>query len=182
MTASSTIDSRISEFFLALLEGTGWYFPDYSMAEPMFWGKGKTCDFLDTKCIISKATAFSDHFCTKLDVDSCTFSNEAYGVCGNTVKTDTSSSLNSNWNYFGSNIVVIDSFADNCPYYYSYSLTECQDSSNSAINLSGGEYFGEGSSCFTGTLGNSGTKSSQAPFCFKYTVNLDLLNNNLTFS
>jgi len=166
MTASSTIDTRISEFFLAFLEGTGWYSPDYSKAEPIFWGKNQGCDFLRTKCLNTNLqTAFPTHYCTKLDVDSCTFSNEAYGVCGTTV-TRKSSSLLSAYDYWGDKRIVIDSFADNCPYYYSYTSTECKDASNSAINLDGGEYFGAESNCFTGTL-NSG---STLPFCFKNTV------------
>jgi len=166
MTASATSDTRITEFFLALLESTGWYTPDYSMAEPMFWGKGQGCDFLRTKCLDSSLnTAFPTHYCTTLDVDRCTFSNEAYGVCGTNYDAK-SSNLNSAFNYWGNNRVIIDSFADNCPYYYAYSQTECKDASNIAVSLPGGEYFGEGSNCFTGTL----NRGSRAPFCLKNAV------------
>jgi len=159
-------DTRITEFFLALLEGTGWYYPDYTKAEPTYWGKNQGCTFLDTKCVNSNLqTAFPTHYCTTLDVDRCTFSNEGYAVCGNTQRIR-SSSLNSNFNYWGDNTVVIDSFADNCPYYFAYTRAECKDASNSAIYLPGGEYFGAESNCFTGTL-NSG---STIPFCLKNTV------------
>jgi hypothetical protein len=37
MTASQMDDFRITEITLALLESTGWYTPDYSMAEPCIW-------------------------------------------------------------------------------------------------------------------------------------------------
>jgi len=167
MTASATIDTRVSEFFLALLEGTGWYTPDYDMAEPVFWGKGQGCDFLDTKCVDSSLnTAFPEHFCTTLDVDMCTFSKEAYAVCGTTNANRKSSSLNSAFNYWGDNTVVLDRFADNCPYYFAYTSTECKDATNSDINLPGGEYFGAESNCFTGTLNYGST----IPFCLKNTV------------
>jgi len=39
MTANDIVDARISEFTLALLEGTGWYEVDYDMADPFTWGK-----------------------------------------------------------------------------------------------------------------------------------------------
>jgi len=168
MTSSTNTDTKLTEFYLALLESTGWYTPDYTMAEPIFWGKGLGCNFLDTKCIDSnKATAFPTHYCTTLDVDRCSFSGEAYAVCG-TNYIYKSPSLPSAWNYFGDNTAVIDIFADNCPYYYAYHNAVCRDSSNTDINLPGGEYFGQDSNCFTGTLGTGTT----TPYCLKNTCTL----------
>jgi len=181
MTSSTNVDTRISEFYLALLEGTGWYTPDYTMAEPVFWGKGQGCNFLTTKCLdTNQQTAFPTHYCTTLDVDGCNYSNEAYAVCGTNVRMR-SSSLNSNFNYWGDNTIVWDIFADNCPYYYAYPSRVCKDSSNSAFNLIG-EYYGAESSCFTGTLNYGST----IPFCLKKTVIFysfsDLTKNNLLVS
>ena len=51
MTASSIKDSRITEFSLALLEGTGWYQVDYTLAENVTYGKNKGCSFLDGLCM-----------------------------------------------------------------------------------------------------------------------------------
>ncbi len=168
MTAGDIIDPRISEFFLAVLEGSGWYTPDYTMTEPMFWGKGKGCEFLDTKCINKdKESAFPDHFCSALGTDSCTFGNQAYAMCGMSNITQKDAKLNPAFNYFGDNTIVDDEFSDNCPYYAAYSQSECRDSTNTPVRLPTGEYFGEGSQCFTGTLGEMSALEEDSPLCLK---------------
>jgi len=176
MTASDITDPRVSEFFLALLEGTGWYSPDYSMAEPMLWGKGQGCDFLETKCIDSShQTDFPGYFCDTLGVDSCSFGDQAYGFCGTPDPTEKATTMDSNFDYWGDKTEIYDSFSDNCPYWISYTGTECRDDTNEAVNLPNGEIFGEQSSCFTGTLGNFVAKGSDAAFCFKKYVIFSLL-------
>ena len=55
MTAISYQDEEvISEFTLAYLEDTGFYKPYYYTGGLMRYGKGKGCDFLQKKCVISK--------------------------------------------------------------------------------------------------------------------------------
>eukprot|EP00057_Strongylocentrotus_purpuratus_P026932 XP_011681406.1 PREDICTED: leishmanolysin-like peptidase [Strongylocentrotus purpuratus] len=39
-----------SRMTLALMEDTGWYIPDYEMADIMNWGKGLGCDFVQKSC------------------------------------------------------------------------------------------------------------------------------------
>jgi len=171
MTASTITDMRVSEFLLAFFEGTGWYTPDYKMAEPMFWGKGQGCDFLDTPCLDSNGeTSFPDFFCTNTGEDGCSYTNGGYAICGTNDMSVTDSSLNSNFDYFGGNVVMRDRFADNCPYYVNYLDGNCGDESNEDINLEGSEYFGSKSSCFTGTLGENKAKSQKSSYCFKKTV------------
>ncbi len=53
MTASAILDMRVSEFSLALLEGTGWYKVNYDLADKMTWGKNKGCDFLILKMFMN---------------------------------------------------------------------------------------------------------------------------------
>ena len=49
MVATNTKNTYISRFSLALLDSTGWYQEiNYDLAEPMEWGKGKGCKFLDS--------------------------------------------------------------------------------------------------------------------------------------
>ncbi len=137
------------------------------MAEPLTWGKGKGCSFLNSKCIKSdKTSAFPDSFCMPLDEDGCSFNNAGYGVCGTSLPL-TNSKLPSDYNYYGGNKIVMDQFADNCPYYNTHPQTFCGNSDNTPINLDGKERFGSGSSCFTGTL-NGGSQTK--PYCFKKTV------------
>lgn len=50
MTGTHTQNPTISRITLALMEDTGWYRANYSMAQPMTWGKGLGCDFVMKSC------------------------------------------------------------------------------------------------------------------------------------
>lgn len=50
MTGTHTQSPLISRITLALMEDTGWYIANYSMAKPMSWGKGLGCDFVMKSC------------------------------------------------------------------------------------------------------------------------------------
>jgi len=135
------------------------------MAEPFTWGKGQGCDFLDKTCVKSdKTSRFPDHFCTPLKSDGCTLSYSGVAVCGNVLDI-ASAELPASYNYFGNNLVVVDQFADNCPYYMGYSNGNCEESHEGSLR-SPKEYYGPGSSCFMGDLSGS---SQTYPYCLKKT-------------
>ncbi|KAG8432172.1 hypothetical protein GDO86_016711 [Hymenochirus boettgeri] len=50
MTGSHTQSRVFSRITLALMEDTGWYRANYSMAERLDWGRGKGCDFAVKSC------------------------------------------------------------------------------------------------------------------------------------
>ncbi|XP_015685752.1 leishmanolysin-like peptidase, partial [Protobothrops mucrosquamatus] len=50
MTGSQTQNRVFSRITLALMEDTGWYQANYSMAEKLEWGRGKGCDFVMKSC------------------------------------------------------------------------------------------------------------------------------------
>src|SRR5689334_10758687 len=102
MTASAIKELRITEFSLALLEGTGWYQADYTMAEPITYGKNKGCNFLNTKCIDGSFHPTFEEFCSPLASEGCSRTYRGIGYCATTTpKTD--ATLNANFNYWGSN-------------------------------------------------------------------------------
>lgn len=43
-------DTVMSVFTFALLESSGWYLPDYSMAQHFNWGKGDGCGIILGEC------------------------------------------------------------------------------------------------------------------------------------
>lgn len=177
MTASTIQDARVSQFSLALLEGTGWYQANYSMAEPMTYGQGKGCDFLNTPCI-SKTTnqpAFAE-FCSPLTTAGCSWTGRGAGSCGaSTIKT--SSSLNSAVDYWNNKTVVNDAFSDNCPTFSIYSNIDCEDSTlQTTSTLPGYEFYGMGGKCFVGNLYTPGATISTTGYCFKPTVYFNLIN------
>ena len=168
MTASSINDARISEFTLAFLEGTGWYTVNYSMAEPFFWGKNQGCNFVNGPCVdkTTKKAKF-DEFCSPLTSKGCTFHGRAGGYCA-TTKPTTSSTLNSNYNYWGNKTALPDTFADNCPYYRAYSNVDCEDPTDKSRAILSAEVYGTGSRCFMGTLYPTGVLTQKTAFCLKY--------------
>ena len=147
LTASATYDGRISELFLAVLESSGWYSVDYTMAEPFDWGKGQGCDFLRKTCLDESGNSrFPQNFCTPqqetAEKQSCDFGRKSHGVCRN-----------------------VDTFSDSCPYYVQYAKRNCQKS-NSTVFFSG-ETFGSQSMCFEGSF-----DYQINGYCFKQTVRI----------
>jgi len=173
MTATGKESRRVSEFFLAALEGSGWYTPNYDMAEPLFWGKGKGCDFLNTPCVTKVngqiQTKFPDHYCTDLEDTECTFTGYSIGFCG-TESDNKNTSIHSAFNYFGDGREMIDGFADNCPYYYAYSNLNCLDPNDGIRALIDAEKWGRKSMCFSGTLKKREAYPSKRSYCFPQNV------------
>jgi len=147
MTASEIRDARITKFTLSLLDSTGWYKVNYKMQEPIYWGKGKGCSFLDSRCSSQK---FSE-FCGTMGAGGCTFHGKNGGYCGNSGG--------------GS---VLDRFADNCPYVAAYSNMDCEDPGDERGAYLAAEGYGEGSKCFMGTLYPGSALSKARAYCFKY--------------
>jgi len=168
MTASEIKDSRITKFTLALLASTGWYKAVYDWAEPTYWGYLDGCAFLDTKCVnpSTKRTAFSE-FCTTFNAYGCYASGTWGGFCGNT-KISKAKTLDADINYFGDKRLVLDPYADNCPFINPYSNMNCEDSANQKSSVFSGEGYGYGAKCFMGTLYSKKALSTQRPYCFKY--------------
>jgi hypothetical protein len=50
MTGTHTQNPVYSRITLALMEDTGWYRANYSMAQPLSWGKDFGCDFAMKSC------------------------------------------------------------------------------------------------------------------------------------
>jgi len=74
MTASQINDQRLSELTLALLESTGWYKVDYSMADPFYYGKGEGCGYM------SSCSGFKE-FCSGSS-EGCSYHGQAGAYCG----------------------------------------------------------------------------------------------------
>jgi leishmanolysin len=74
MTASQINDQRVSALTLALLESTGWYKVDYSMADTFSFGKGEGCGFL------SSCSGYKE-YCSG-SAEGCSFHGQAGAYCG----------------------------------------------------------------------------------------------------
>jgi hypothetical protein len=145
MSSGSILGRRISEFSLALLEGSGWYIPDYNYADPFFFGKGQGCGFVNGKC--SSTSSQFDEYCTG-SARGCAPHGRAGGYCKS------------------------DSISDNCRYYSPNADYDCEnDDAADNARLADLQVFGRGvgSRCFTGDLNTRQSSSGRTTFCFKYT-------------
>lgn len=170
MVGQSRVDQVITEFTLALLEGTGWYQPDYTMVDGTTWGEGDGCGFYDGPCVARGGVPRFDEYCAPLTQKGCSFNARGKAFCGSfpgAVMTDPN--LPAVWDYWGNKTVVGYKFNDNCPVYNFYANTDCEDT-QSSVNSIVGEVFGHSSRCFTGTLTTSSRIPVQGGYCFQSQV------------
>ena len=146
MSSGLIYTQRISEFSLGLLEATGWYIPDYSFADPYWFGQGQGCGFIRDQCGTSD------------------FDYQSYGYC-------TGSSSGCGFHGLGGGKCVGDAKSNGCRYIKPDINYHCEnpDASDYA-RLPTLQTFGreEGSKCFSGTLSSTSSSASTTSFCFKY--------------
>ena len=180
MTAGEVFDRRISEFTLALLEGTGWYKVDYSLAEPMSYGKNEGCAFLDTKCIDPETLKPNfKEFCPNLTAEGVSWTKRGYGFCGADpaeIKYDVDPNLITAFDYWGNKTTVEDKYSDNCPSYFTpyrsviVQMAQEFDCENAYAPARMVKYESRipGSKAFMGTLADySKNPFSYGGYCFK---------------
>jgi len=144
MSSGAVLGGKLTEFSLAMMEGSGWYVPDYTYAEPYFFGKGEGCSFITGTC--SSTSSQFEEFCTGT-TRGCVTTGRGGGYCSS------------------------DSIADGCRYYYPDDDYNCENpNAGDYSRLPELQVFGRtsGSKCFSGTL-NTRQSSSPTSFCFKYT-------------
>ncbi|KAJ6224326.1 hypothetical protein RDWZM_002871 [Blomia tropicalis] len=90
MTGTHTQNPIFSRITLALMEDTGWYRANYSLAQPLEWGKNLGCDFAMKSCKewidLKRSQKQSIHpFCDKVKKDplqtECTDNRDSVALC-----------------------------------------------------------------------------------------------------
>jgi len=143
LTSGLTYKQRVSEFTLAMLEGSGWYTPDYDYAEPFHFGQGQGCNFLTGSC--SSANSNFDELCSTTS-RGCLPQGGGGGTCSSDVRSDGCKFVHANVDY------------------------DCHNpKAANYARLASAQSFGRtsNSQCFSGTL-STGTGASMSSFCFKY--------------
>jgi leishmanolysin-like peptidase len=164
--------NRVSMFTLALFEDTGWYKPDYSVAESMYWGWNGGCSFVNEKCVnpsTEKALATPRNtFCNTASEKGCTYDLRSSGYC----KMSTySENLPEAFQYFSDKKQGGSEYADYCPLYAAYSNGDCLDTIQNQV--SGQHLWGEehssSSFCALSSLLQNGWENNNVkkPGCFK---------------
>lgn len=112
-------------FTLKLLEDSGWYQINYSMAEPFFWGKDDGCSILSGDC------RYHGNSCKNKGDEGCFYDYTFQAIC----KTD--------------------KFSNYCTFFTGtdFNKHDCRVKENRDGNSDNlGEYFGLRSRCFNGSM------------------------------
>jgi len=78
MTSTDMHEAKYSSITMALLEDSGWYKPNYKMADTFTFGKGKGCDFVNNNCKIDKKY---EEYCFKKGEYGCSLEGDRAAEC-----------------------------------------------------------------------------------------------------
>ncbi|XP_065185667.1 leishmanolysin-like peptidase [Sycon ciliatum] len=171
MTGTFTQDYSYSRLTMSLMEDTGWYGVNYSLADDLVWGKNAGCDFVSQSCgswMTARNSTGVQPFCLNLATESrrffCNVDHSAKAVCNLAQFT---TGLPTLYRYMTPALLPgVDpsllsrygggtSIADFCPYYTAFKdsvsgkRTECYESKNAPTNSLSLEFYGAGSRCIT---------------------------------
>lgn len=151
MTGSVDTRSVVSKMTLALLEDSGWYRANYSMADRLDWGRNQGSEFVTFPCNHWKGA----YHCNTTQLSGCTFNREAEGYCP---IMNYSGDLPQWARYFPqANKGGQSSLADYCTYFVAYSDGSCTDTNGArAPDRMLGEVRGSSSRCMASSLVRSG--------------------------
>ncbi|ELP91367.1 hypothetical protein EIN_154240 [Entamoeba invadens IP1] len=153
MTGTSSMYSSLSNFTLAYFEDLGTFKPNYSVAEPLTWGKGMKKDFFKCSNWPEKAPYYG-----KNQNRGCTPDRGAVGICDAT--THTSPGLDPIYqNYGDPNRGGMVELMDYCIHTTLVSGGQCYaqdmlslETVSSLSFLDRGSSFGQDARCFTTSL------------------------------
>ncbi|KAJ0085565.1 hypothetical protein Patl1_09091 [Pistacia atlantica] len=151
MTGSVDTRSVVSKMTLALLEDSGWYQANYSMADRLDWGRNQGTDFVTSSCNFWKGA----YHCNTTQLSGCTYNREAEGYCP---ILNYSGDLPQWARYFPqANKGGQSSLADYCTYFVAYSDGSCTDTNSArAPDRMLGEVRGSNSRCMASSLVRTG--------------------------
>jgi len=152
------VKTYMSNVTLALFEDSGWYSPQYGMADTLVkgvhWGYKQGCSFASDSCLSSGATSFPRNWCTS-GSNSCCYDRSGECACGTTTWT---SALPSAFTYLSSNLVSGSlPETDYCPFYSTILSNRVCTSTSSIWDVASNanfmrENFAANSRCLESTL------------------------------
>uniref|UniRef100_A0A7N0UNJ9 EGF-like domain-containing protein n=2 Tax=Kalanchoe fedtschenkoi TaxID=63787 RepID=A0A7N0UNJ9_KALFE len=151
MTGSVDTRSVVSRMTLALLEDSGWYEANYSVAEHLDWGHNQGIEFVTSPCNLWKGA----YHCNTTQTSGCTYNREAEGYCP---IVNYSGDLPSWARYFPqANKGGHSLLADYCTYFVAYSDGSCTDKNTARTpDRMLGEVRGSDSRCMASSLVRAG--------------------------
>lgn len=166
MTGSVDTRSVVSAMTLALLEDSGWYKANYSMADRLDWGRNQGTEFVTLPCNLWKGA----YHCNNTQLSGCTYNREAEGYCP---IVSYNVDLPQWARYFPhANKGGQSSLADYCTYFVAYSDGSCTDTNSArAPDRMLGEVRGSNSRCMASSLVRTGFvrgSTTQGNGCYQH--------------
>ncbi|KAK7198762.1 major surface protease gp63 [Novymonas esmeraldas] len=165
LMAGTTVAGIYSAITIAAMEDMDFYKGNYSMAEPMMYGRNAGCGLVTDKCVVDGVSQFPEMFCGSAKPKKLVCASDRLGV-GNCRIGNHDSPLPPRFQYFSDATVGgDDEEMDYCPYVEPFSNTNC--SSNGRIL--NGSVYGAMSRCFDAPAGfaEGGWSSAQYGLCAK---------------
>ncbi|KAK7201561.1 major surface protease gp63 [Novymonas esmeraldas] len=163
LMASSNGAGIYSAITIAAMEDMGFYKGNYSMAEPMMYGRNAGCGLVQDKCVVNGTSQFPSMFCGSANATNLVCASDRLGV-GDCNIINYDSPLLPPFQYFSSTTLGgTDVEMDYCPYVEAYRKTKCS-SNGRYLN---GSVYGAKSRCFDAPAGfaESGRFSAQYGLC-----------------
>ncbi|KAK7199407.1 major surface protease gp63 [Novymonas esmeraldas] len=165
LMASTSGAGIYSAMTIAAMEDTGFYKGNYSMAEPMMYGRNAGCGLVREKCVVNGVSRFPDMFCGSANATNLVCASDRLGV-GECDLVNHSLPLPAKFRYFANaTLGGADEEMDYCPYVQPYRKTTCF-SNRRYLN---GSVYGAFARCLDAPAGfaESGQSSAQYGLCAK---------------
>lgn len=148
----------ISPFTLGLFEDSGWYLPNYDMADTLVkgahWGYKLGCNFATEKCIQNGQTEFPQVWCTSEEQQRCSYDRKGQAACG---IHPSPVELPELLQYLPQGLIGEKAELDYCPYYTRrWANRDCTATASNYAPVATAnlmrEVFGETSRCLESTM------------------------------
>ncbi|XP_064398055.1 uncharacterized protein LOC135344730 isoform X3 [Halichondria panicea] len=182
MTGVTLFTCPFSRITLGLFQDTGWYIPNYEVADAFAWGLNSGCTIPHGSCreYITQQQESGrsiSPYCVDVDDDTrgCTMDHEFISHCN--LESDVDPPPTSLYQFFDTSASYggRTETADYCPFEDAIPSTRCSEASNSPSVNNGGQLYGVGSRCFqlgrdwtrTNSIGTEGRYTTAAG-CYRY--------------
>ncbi|KAK7199204.1 major surface protease gp63 [Novymonas esmeraldas] len=165
LMASSSGAGIYSAITIAAMEDTGFYKGNYSMAEPMMYGRNAGCGLVTEKCVVKGVSQFPEMFCGSANATKLVCASDRLGV-GHCRLVNHDLPLPPQFQYFSdATLGGADVKMDYCPFVQPYDETKCFFDGRELK----GSVYGAMSRCFDAPAGfaESGRSSAQYGLCAK---------------
>ncbi|KAK7199154.1 major surface protease gp63 [Novymonas esmeraldas] len=165
LMSGTTVAGIYSAITIAAMEDMGFYKGNYSMAEPMMYGRNAGCRLMTEKCVVNGVSQFPEMFCGSANRTNLVCASDRMSVAFCSI-INHPSPLPPQFQYFADvTLGGADADMDYCPYVEPLSESKCSFDGR----FLNGSVYGARSRCFDAPAGfaEGGRSSAQYGLCAK---------------